>query len=50
MSKYWQGVQDIANLIQDILNNQDEVIDQLTSRQALGILLNGINQDLQNNT
>ena len=50
MNEYWEGVQDIANLIQDILNNQDEVIDQLTSRQALGILLNGINQDLQNAT
>ena len=50
MNEYWEGVQDIANLIQDILNNQDEVIDQLTSRQALGILLNGINQDLQNVT
>jgi hypothetical protein len=50
MSEYWEGVQDIANLIQDILNNQDETIDQLTSRQALGILLNGINQDLQNAT
>ncbi len=49
MSEYWEGVQDVIKIIQDIIDSPDKVIDQLSSRQALSVLNAGLKRDLEDN-
>jgi cell fate (sporulation/competence/biofilm development) regulator YlbF (YheA/YmcA/DUF963 family) len=46
---YWDGIRDVINTLEGIVDNDPKVLNLLTAQQALSILLTGLKRDVEEN-